>query len=198
MIGYQLGVENELIGEIEIQETPSGFPIIPAGVITAEPPAMPMQTGLTLIYEGDVWVEKEDHRGEQYWLPDDEYGTEPRQMDRLGEFPAGAVFTAPPEPTQLEKWQKRLETEFDPMTKEDLRAWLYTNQKYRFIDDDFAQGESDVPMCDFDDKALTVDEAKNEWLRYVGDNDAKAQTALSLSTSAKNYIRQVVSAYKGE
>lgn len=196
MKGYQIGAENELLGIVEIAKTPAGFDIIPAGVVLDEPPSPPNE-GHILVHEADAWTEKEDHRGAEYWLPDDEYGTPPWTMDRLGAFPSNAVFVAPLEPTPIEKWRKRLEKDFSPMTAEELRAWLYAHQIRRFVNDNFTDGESDVPMCEIDGKPLTVDGAKNEWLRYVGDDDSKAKQAMDASTEAKNYIRRAVAVYKG-
>lgn len=51
--------------------------------------------GFAPVWDGEKWGQVEDNRGKEYWLPEDEYGAQPRVMDELGALPEGAIFTAP-------------------------------------------------------------------------------------------------------
>lgn len=51
--------------------------------------------GFAPVWNGEKWEQVEDNRGKEYWLPEDEYGTQPRVVDELGALPEGAIFTAP-------------------------------------------------------------------------------------------------------
>lgn len=53
------------------------------------------KAGFASVWNGKKWEHVEDNRGDEYWLPEDKYGSQPRVMDELGAFPEGAIFTAP-------------------------------------------------------------------------------------------------------
>lgn len=200
MKGYTLGTYGELKEIVEIAFSADDEPIIPAGVFIN--PELPEQMVLSenekLVLEDGVWVVKENHVGTWYWLSEEEHNSEGHVMSILGPLPEGASLVAPPEPSEEEKWEKKVSSELSPMSAEELRSYLYANQKYRFKNDDITAGESSIPMCYVDGVAMTVDEASLEWLRYVGDDDSKAQTALEKKVEAKEYIRSVVSVFKEE
>lgn len=59
--------------------------------------------GFAPVWNSEKWEQVEDNRGKEYWLPEDEYGTQARVMDELGAFPEGAIFTAP----EMSEEQKR-------------------------------------------------------------------------------------------
>ena len=196
MKGYRLDLYGGLAEVMEIKIGKNGEPIIPSGIFTAPavPEAMTLAEGQVLVLEGDQWVTKENHIGETYWEAGANYGDEPKKMSNYGPLPDGASTTPPPEPTETERFIK----EIADKTAEELRSFLYSSQRYRFIDDDITKGKSDVPMCQLDGIAMTVDEASQQWLRYVGDNETKAAEALEEKIAGKAYIREVVAAYKGE
>lgn len=196
MTGYRLDQYGGLAEVVEIKTGPNGEPMIPAGILVspAVPEAMTLAEGQHLVLDNGTWTMKENHIGEEYWEAGAKYGDEPKRMAEYGPLPEGATKTPPPEPTELEKWLDSIKDK----TAEELRSHLYDSQRYRFINDDIAQGPSDVSMCLVDGKAMTVDEASREWLRYFGDDDTKAQTALTQKTAAKNYIRTAVAAYLGQ
>ena len=194
MIGYRIGPRGEYLGEVELKMMPSGEPICPPGIILTPPPEqLTLDDHHALVYR-DGWKALEDNRVVEYWLAGDKHDTAPRVMLDYGELPEGALTEWPAEPTELEKWLETLEGK----SAEELRSHLYSSQRYRFIDDDITQGKSDIPMCILDGKSMTVDEASQYWLRYVGDDDAKAEEAMAQKTAAKAYIRTAVAAYKEE
>lgn len=197
MIGFRLDQYGGLEEIIEIQtDSRTGEQIIPAGVFLTPdlPEQMTLAEGQNLVLDGEVWTVKENHIGEEYWEAGAKYGDEPKRMAGYGSLPEGATTTPPAKPTDLELFLDSIKD----MDAEALRSHLYSTQRYRFIDDDISKGSSDVAMCLIDRKPMTVDEASQEWLRYVGDNDSKAEEALTQKVSGKEYIRTVVTAYKEE
>lgn len=57
--------------------------------------------GFVPIWDGYQWCLIEDNRGEKYWLPEDKYDSEPREMTELGALPENAMLE-PPEMTEEE------------------------------------------------------------------------------------------------
>ena len=51
--------------------------------------------GFAPVWNGEKWEQVEDNRGVEYWLPEDEYGSQPRVMGKLGALPEKATFDAP-------------------------------------------------------------------------------------------------------
>ena len=47
------------------------------------------------VWNGKNWDMVEDHRKQEYWLPEDKYGAPAREMKELGPLPEGATLTAP-------------------------------------------------------------------------------------------------------
>lgn len=197
MTGYRLDQYGGLAEVVEIKPHPrTGEPIIPAGVLVSPdlPEQMTLAEGQNLVLEDGAWAVKENHIGEKYWETGARYGDEPKRMVGYGPLPEGATTTPPPEPTELERWLDSIKDK----TAEELRSYLYSTQRYMFVDDDISKGPGIEPLCSIDDKAMTVDEASQEWLRYVGDDDAKAAKALAQKVAGKNYIRTAVAAYLGQ
>lgn len=197
MRGFRLDGNWGLLEVVEIAQNRNGDPMIPAGVFISPdlPELVTLAEGQKLVLVDDQWQVLEDHTGEKYWLPGDEYGTEAHVMSGYGPLPDGATTTPPAEPTGQEIWLK----EISSRSREELRSWLYSTCRYRFVDDDLGKGKDEsTPMCMVQGKAMTVDEASQDWLRYVGDNDEIAHEAMSQKIAAKTYIRDVVSAYEEE
>lgn len=67
--------------------------LLPANATFTAP--IKTKKGFAQIYNGADWEHTEDHRGEAYWLPEDEYGSPARVMQELGPLPEGASLTAP-------------------------------------------------------------------------------------------------------
>lgn len=195
MTGYRIGPRGEYLGAVELETMANGEPVCPPGIVTATlPEQMMLDESHSLVYRNEQWQIMEDHVGQEYWLAGDEHDTEPHVMLDYGALPDGALTERPAAPTELEKWLETLEGK----SAEELRSHLYGSQRYRFINDDIAQGPSDVAMCLVDGKAMTVDEASQQWLRYYGDDDDKANAALLAKVAAKDYIRTAVAGYLDE
>ena len=196
MTGFRLDQYGGLAEVVEIKTRHNGEPMIPAGILVspAVPEAMTLAEGQALVLDNGQWVVKENHIGEEYWEAGAKYGDEPKHMAEYGPLPEGASTTPPPEPTELERWLDSIKDK----TAEELRSHLYSTQRYMFVDDDISKGPGTEPLCSIDDKAMTVDEASQEWLRYVGDDEMKAAKALAQKVAGKNYIRTAVAAYLGQ
>ena len=76
--------------------SPSGNWNIPADCTEIAPPAK--KENYVAVWNGSAWVETEDYRKKEYWLPGDTYGTPGREVKEIGPLPEGATLT-PPEQT---------------------------------------------------------------------------------------------------
>ena len=80
-----------------------------------------------------------------------------------------------------------------------LKSKLYTNQKYKFKNDDMWEGNDKTqPLLTFDDSTYTSDEATVLITQYTGDDDVKATALTTLRNEAKNYIRTVADKFLAE
>lgn len=97
---YQFDVENKTYkGELILDDSdksPSGAWNIPGDCTEAMPSAE--KENYVSVWNGSAWVETEDYRGKEYWLPGDTYGTPGREVKEIGPLPEGATLT-PPEQT---------------------------------------------------------------------------------------------------
>ena len=73
--------------------------LIPANATLIEPPVAVEKH--VRVFKNGAWTQVEDNRGVKYWLPGDDWQTEPREMKDLGPLPTGAV-TIPLQPTSEE------------------------------------------------------------------------------------------------
>lgn len=100
---YQFDLENKTYkGTITLDDTdksPSGSWNIPGDCTTVKPPAE--KENYIPVWDGEKWVETEDYRKKEYWLPGDKYGTPGREVKEIGPLPEGATLT-PPEQTLAE------------------------------------------------------------------------------------------------
>ena len=97
---YQFDIENKTYkGELILDDSdksPSGSWNIPGDCTTVKPPEE--KENYIPVWDGEKWVETEDYRKKEYWLPGDKYGTPGREVKEIGPLPEGAMLT-PPEQT---------------------------------------------------------------------------------------------------
>ena len=97
---YQFDIENKTYkGELILDDSdksPSGAWNIPGDCVEVAPPTE--KENYIPVWNGAAWVETEDYRGKEYWLPGDTYGTPGREVKEIGPLPEGATLT-PPEQT---------------------------------------------------------------------------------------------------
>lgn len=91
-------LESEIKGEVVW--------LIPANATLIEPPVAVEKH--VRVFKNGAWVQVQDNRGTKYWLPGDDWQTEPRDMKDLGPLPDGAVTVRPqkPAPTEVELFQQ--------------------------------------------------------------------------------------------
>lgn len=87
--------------------SPSGKWNIPADCTEIEPPAK--KENYVAVWNGSSWVETEDYRKKEYWLPGDTYGTPGREVKEIGPLPEGATLTPPEQTLEEAKADKHRE-----------------------------------------------------------------------------------------
>ncbi|WP_303707052.1 DUF4376 domain-containing protein [Phascolarctobacterium succinatutens] len=89
--------------------------------------------GCVAVWNNESWNMLEDHRKQEYWLPEDKYGAPAREMKELGPLPEGAMLTAPERTLDEVKADKvqRLKTERDSKEVEPI---TYNGNSYDYDD----------------------------------------------------------------
>lgn len=138
--------------------SPSGNWNIPADCTEIAPPAK--KDNYVAVWNGSAWVETEDYRQKEYWLPGDTYGTPGREVKEIGPLPEGATLT-PPEQTQEEKNQEQANTAKSELRNLAINAMMTT----------LAGGDISVQQTEYqsnimalsDDVALLIPEVYPVW-----------------------------------
>lgn len=94
-IAYQCYGTGEYIGPMEIYSN-----VLPNGATWEAPPDE--IEGHVRFYKNGRWEQVEDHRGTKYWLPNDAWNSDPREMTDFGPLPQNALLS-PPEMSEKEK-----------------------------------------------------------------------------------------------
>lgn len=87
--------KNEVNAQLDpLESTKAGKDIylLPANATWDEPT---VKDGCVPVWNGETWDAVEDHRKQEYWLPEDKYGAPAREMKELGPLPEGATLTVP-------------------------------------------------------------------------------------------------------
>lgn len=85
--------EQAQLDPLESKKQSKSIYLLPANATFTAPPAE--KEGFAHVWNGENWQEVEDHRGTEYWLPGEGYGTPAHEMKELGPLPEGATTTAP-------------------------------------------------------------------------------------------------------
>lgn len=85
--------EQAQLDPLESKKQSKNIYLLPANATFTAPPAE--KEGFARVWSGENWQEVEDHRGTEYWLPGEGYGTPAHEMKALGPLPEGATTTAP-------------------------------------------------------------------------------------------------------
>ena len=88
-----ISTETALLDPLETKKQQKNIYLLPANATFTAPPAE--KEGFARVWNGEAWQEVEDHRGTEYWLPGEGYGTPAHEMKELGPLPEGATTTAP-------------------------------------------------------------------------------------------------------
>lgn len=105
--GEYIGTETALLDPLETKKQQKNIYLLPANATFTAPPEA--KEGFARVWTGEAWQEVEDHRGTEYWLPDDVYGTPAHEMNELGPLPEGATTTAPEQTLEEAKADKHRE-----------------------------------------------------------------------------------------
>lgn len=78
--------------------------LLPVNATFMAPPSA--KSGTVAVWNGTAWELQEDNRSTKYWLPGDDWQTEPHEMEGIGPLPDGAVTTRPEKPLEQVKAEK--------------------------------------------------------------------------------------------
>lgn len=125
--------KNEVNAQLDpLESTKAGKDIylLPANATWDEPT---VKDGCVPVWNGETWDAVEDHRKQEYWLPEDKYGAPAREMKELGPLPEGATLTAPERTLDEVKADKvqSLKTERDSKEVEPI---TYNGNSYDYDD----------------------------------------------------------------
>ena len=84
--------ENAILDPLESQLQQKDVYLMPANATSIAPD---IKQGYVAVWNGESWEMVEDHRKQEYWLPEDKYGAPAREMKELGPLPEGASLIAP-------------------------------------------------------------------------------------------------------
>lgn len=84
--------ENAMLDPLESQLQQKDVYLMPANATFIAPD---IKQGYAAVWNGEGWDMVEDHRKQEYWLPEDKYGAPAHEMKELGPLPEGASLIAP-------------------------------------------------------------------------------------------------------
>lgn len=109
---------------LETKRTGKFVPLLAANSTFDAP--LPEKEGYANVWNGEAWEYVEDHRKETYWLPEDRFGSQGREVKELGPLPEGASLTAPEK--TLEEMRADKQNEIKSCYLKDLYAPFWFNQ----------------------------------------------------------------------
>lgn len=98
MIAYCFDIDGYYLGTTLCQQDPVEVNtwLIPANATEVAPPEYTQ--GQIPRWNGRIWIMDENNKGKEYWLPGDDWQTEPKTMQKYGPLPQGAIFDRPERP----------------------------------------------------------------------------------------------------
>lgn len=121
---------NAQLDPLESEKASKNIYLLPANATWLKP--IP-KDGCVPVWNGETWDAVEDHRKQEYWLPEDKYGAPAREMNELGPLPEGATLKAPERTLDEVKADKvqRLKAERDAREVEPI---TYNGNSYDYDD----------------------------------------------------------------
>ena len=168
--GEYIGTEEALLDPLETEQQGENIYLLPANA-TFTAPTEP-QDGYVNVWNGKAWEQVEDHRGVEYWLPEDTYGTPAREMKELGALPEGATTTPPEQSLEELKTAKIASMKAERDTKE-VEPIEYNGHLYDY--DDKARDRINAAIIALD---MAGEEATLQWT--TADNNNAIVTAQDL------------------
>lgn len=162
--------EQAQLDPLESKKQSKNIYLLPANATFTAPPAE--KEGFARVWNGEAWQEVEDHRGTEYWLPGEGYGTPAHEMKELGPLPEGATTTAPEKTLDELKADKLEALKAERDTKE-VEPIEYNGHLYDY--DDKARDRINAAIIALE---LAGAEASLEWT--CADNTDATVTAADL------------------
>ena len=125
-----LGKAEALLDPLETQLQQKEIYLLPADATWDEPT---VKDGCVPVWNGETWDAVEDHRKQEYWLPEDKYGAPAREMKELGPLPEGATLTAPERTLDEVKAAKIADLKAERDSKE-VEPITYNGNSYDYDD----------------------------------------------------------------
>lgn len=121
---------NAQLDPLESEKAGKDIYLLPANATWLKPTP---KDGCVAVCNGVSWDMVEDHRKQEYWLPEDKYGAPAREMKELGPLPEGAMLKAPERTLDEVKADKvqRLKAERDAREVEPI---TYNGNSYDYDD----------------------------------------------------------------
>ena len=151
--------------------------LIPANSTFIEPPAA-IDKHVRVFKDGS-WQQIEDKRGTEYWLPGDDWQTEPRKMEDLGPLPEWALLDRPE--MTLEELKAIKASQIDAETSSAILAgfdYTINGVAYHFSYDSFDQQNfaDTATMCQLAIAGTPGLPASVVWNSYLPDGTLVRQT----------------------
>ena len=121
---------NAQLDPLESEKAGKDIYLLPANATWDEPT---VKDGCVPVWNGETWDEVEDHRKQEYWLPEDKYGAPAREMKEIGPLPEGAMLTAPERTLEEVKAAKIAELKAERDSKE-VEPITYNGNLYDYDD----------------------------------------------------------------
>ena len=121
---------NAQLDPLESTKAGKDIYLLPANATWDEPT---VKDGCVPVWNGETWDEVEDHRKQEYWLPEDKYGAPAREMKEIGPLPEGAMLTAPERTLEEVKAAKIAELKAERDSKE-VEPITYNGNLYDYDD----------------------------------------------------------------
>lgn len=121
---------NAQLDPLESEKAGKDIYLLPANATWLKPTP---KDGCVPVWNGETWDMVEDHRKQEYWLPEDKYGAPAREMKELGPLPEGATLTAPERTLAEVKTAKIAELKAERDTRE-VEPITYNGNSYDYDD----------------------------------------------------------------
>lgn len=121
---------NAQLDPLESTKAGKDIYLLPANATWDEPT---VKDGCVPVWNGETWDAVEDHRKQEYWLPEDKYGAPAREMKELGPLPEGATLTVPERTLEEVKADKVQSLKAERDSKE-VEPITYNGNSYDYDD----------------------------------------------------------------
>ena len=144
---------NAQLDPLESEKASKNIYLLPANATWLKP--IP-KDGCVPVWNGETWDAVEDHRKQEYWLPEDKYGAPAREMKELGPLPEGATLTVPERTLEEVKAAKIAELKSERDSKE-VEPITYNGNLYDYDDKARDRINAAIIALDVQGEGATID-----------------------------------------